>query len=59
MKEREKNLDAVIEILGHSDPILAQLETSCTSAFRSSLASAIGLNTPFEGPIQFWNRSTR
>lgn len=59
MTEREKNLDVVIEILGHAQPILAHIDGSCTATFRSSLASAIGLNAPFEGPMQFWNRSTR
>ncbi len=59
MKEREGHLEVVVEIDGNNQPILAQVDIESVYSLRSSLAHALCLPKPVEGPLMIWDKENR
>ncbi len=59
LKEREGNLEVVVEIDGSNQPILAQVDIDSIFSLRSSLAHALCLPKPVEGPLMVWDKESR
>ena len=59
LKEREGHLEVVVEIDGHNQPILAQVDIDSIFTLRNSLAHALCLPKPVEGPLMVWDKESR